>query len=83
MPVQLSCRAPQPRIDAPVMALHAERAAHAARASTGTYVLFGTYNTALANRIVARVKSGGYPAFSQGLWDATRRRGEVWIMYVC
>ncbi|MFC5800155.1 hypothetical protein [Streptomyces formicae] len=48
----------------------------------GTYVLFGRYPQSLANRVVARVKAGGYPAFADGMWDATRRQDEVWVMYL-
>ncbi|UNM14829.1 hypothetical protein J4032_28195 [Streptomyces formicae] len=64
------------------MRLRAAESARKARAMPGTYVLFGRYPQSLANRVVARVKAGGYPAFADGMWDATRRQDEVWVMYL-
>lgn len=73
---------PPPRVDARLMSLHADTAARQARKKPGVYVLFGTYSRSQADRIVSRVKSGGYPAFDRGTWDATRRQGQVWVMYL-
>ncbi|SHN34217.1 hypothetical protein [Streptomyces yunnanensis] len=73
---------PAPRIDAPILHQRAQHTADQARRTPGTYVLFGRYPRALADRIANRIKTGGYPAFQHNTWDATRRRDEVWVMYI-
>lgn len=73
---------PPPRLDARVIQLRAAQTAKEAVRNPGVYVLFGSYTRSQANRIVARVKTGGYPAFKRGLWDATRRQDQVWVMYL-
>lgn len=64
------------------MQLRAAQTAQEARKRPGVFVHFGTYTRHQADRIVARVKSGGYPAFKRDAWDATRRQNEVWVMYL-
>ncbi|MGW1075934.1 hypothetical protein [Streptomyces sp. NPDC002537] len=64
------------------MQLRAAQTAKEAVKRPGVYVLFGTYSQHQADRIVTRVKTGGYPAFERGMWDATRRKDQVWVMYL-
>lgn len=81
-PLPASPEPPVPRINSPVMHMRAREAAREARKNPGAYIPFGCFPVTLAGRIASRIKAGGYPAFSIGLWDATQRKGTVWVMFL-